>query len=244
VKHILTFILTITCSTILLAQSNEKLRITHLTDNFYIFTTWKDYKGTLFPSNGMYVVTNKGVVMIDCPWDSTQYQPLLDSITAKHNKRVVMCMATHFHEDRTGAFDYYRQKGIKTFASKETDIMCERRKEKRAEFTFNKNSSFMVGEYKFHTGFSGEGHTPDNIVVWFPKQKILYGGCLVKSTEAADLGNLEDANVTTWKQTMKNLKKKYKKSTFVIPGHQAWSNGILALEHTLKLLEENKKQTP
>jgi metallo-beta-lactamase class B len=241
VKKILTFIITIIYSTFLPAQETPKLRITHLTDNFYVFTTYKDYKGTLFPSNGMYVVTNKGVVMFDCPWDSTQYQPLLDSINAKHNKRVVMCMATHFHEDRTGAFAYYRQKGIKTFASKETDIMCENRKEKRAEFTFNKNSSFMVGEHKFHTGFSGEGHTQDNIVVWFPKQKILYGGCLVKSTEATDLGNLEDADVKAWKQTMKNLKKKYKKASYVIPGHQAWSNGILALEHTLKLLEEHKK---
>lgn len=200
-KKILTliFIFTIICSTILLAQSNEKLRITHLTDNFYIFTTWKDYKGTLFPSNGMYVVTNKGVVMLDCSWDSTQYQPLLDSINAKHNKRVVMCMATHFHEDRTGAFNYYRQKGIKTFATKETDMMCQRRKEKRAEITFLKNTAFRVGEregeYKFNTSYSGEGHTPDNIVVWFPKYKILYGGCLVKSTEATDLGNLEDANI-------------------------------------------------
>lgn len=240
-KHILIFIVAIIYSTIVSAQENPKLHITHLSDNFYIFTTYKDYKGTLFPSNGMYVVTNKGVVMFDCPWDSTQYQPLLDSINTKHNKRVLMCMATHFHEDRTGAFDYYKKKGIKTFASQETDIMCERKKEKRAEFTFNKNSSFMVGDYKFHTGFSGEGHTLDNIVIWFPKQKILYGGCLVKSTEATDLGNLEDADVKAWKQTMKNLKKKYKKATYVIPGHQAWSTGIQALEHTIKLLEENKK---
>lgn len=244
-KQILTIISIFISSTILLAQETPKLVINHLTDNFYIFTTYKGYKGTLFPANGMYVVTSKGVVMLDCPWDSTQYQPLLDSIQAKHNKRVVMCLATHFHEDRTGAFDYYREKGIKTFATKETDILCQRKKEKRAEITFLKNTTFRVGEktgeYKFNTSFSGEGHTADNIVVWFPKYKILYGGCLIKSTEATDLGNLEDANVAAWKKTMKNLKKKYKKAKYVIPGHQTWSNGIQPILHTLDLLKEAKK---
>lgn len=240
-KKTTTFILAFLFSVALLAQTTEKLRITHLTDNFYIFTTWKDYKGTSFPSNGMYVVTNKGVVMFDCPWDSTQFQPLLDSIQVKHNKKVVMNLATHFHEDRTGAFDYYRQKGIPTFASRETDILCSHKKEKRAETVVNKNTTFTVGDCIFHMAFSGEGHTADNIVIWFPKHKILYGGCLIKSTEANDLGNLDDANITAWKQTMKNLKKKYKKATYVVPGHQAWSNGIQAIEHTLKLLQEYKK---
>lgn len=40
---------------------------------------------------------------------------------------------------------------------------------------------------------------------------------------------------------MKNLKKKYKKAAYVIPGHQAWSTGIQAIVHTQKLLEEHKK---
>jgi hypothetical protein len=38
----------------------------------------------------MYLVTNQGVVLFDTPWDSTQFQQLLDSIKIKHGKDVVM----------------------------------------------------------------------------------------------------------------------------------------------------------
>jgi metallo-beta-lactamase class B len=59
---------------------NQKLQISHLTGSFYIYTTYNYYKGNLFPANGMYLVTENGVVMFDTPWDSTQFQPLIDSI--------------------------------------------------------------------------------------------------------------------------------------------------------------------
>ena len=38
-----------------------------------------------------------------------------------------------------------------------------------------------MGQHAFQTYYGGQGHTPDNIVIWFDKEKILYGGCLVKS---------------------------------------------------------------
>ena len=78
-------------------EGNNSLKISHLTGDFYIFVTYNLYKGAKIPANGMYLVTNKGVVMFDTPWDTTQFQPLLDSIKAKHNKAVVACFATHFH---------------------------------------------------------------------------------------------------------------------------------------------------
>src|SRR3954453_3187246 len=68
------------------------LQISHLTGDFYIYTTYVSLNGAPFPANGMYLVTNKGVVMFDTPWDSTQFQPLLDSIRIKYNKSVIMCI--------------------------------------------------------------------------------------------------------------------------------------------------------
>jgi metallo-beta-lactamase class B len=131
----------------------------------------------------MYLVTNNGVVMFDTPWDTTQFQPLLDSIENKHNKMVVLCIATHFHEDRTGGLDYYSQRGIKTYTTKKTDELSKERGMKRAEFLIEHDSTFTMGQYSFQTYFPGPGHTTDNIVVWFEKEKILYGGCLIKSAD-------------------------------------------------------------
>ena len=66
-------------------KPNSKLDITPLTGNFYIYTTYNEYQGSKTPAHGMYLVTKKGVVLFDTPWDTTQFQPLLDSI----QKRVV-----------------------------------------------------------------------------------------------------------------------------------------------------------
>jgi metallo-beta-lactamase class B len=219
---------------------NEKLKICPLTGDYYIFTTYRTFKGAPASSNGLYLVTDSGVVMIDTPWDTTQFQPLLDSIQARHRKKVVLCIATHSHEDRTGGLEFLKQQGVRTYTSRQTDSISKQQNEKRAEFYFCKDSVFKVGQYSFQTFYGGEGHTKDNLVIWFPKEKILYGGCLVKSIEATDLGYTADANLKAWPLTIKKLVQKFKKPGFIIPGHQGWKNTD-ALQHTLNLLKQNKK---
>jgi metallo-beta-lactamase class B len=220
---------------------NSGLIITHLTGDFYVYTTFGQYKGEPVPSNSMYLVTNEGVVLFDTPWDSTEFKPLLDSIKMRHGKNVVMCFATHFHEDRTAGLEYYRNLGIRTYTSKQTDELSKNRNEKRAEFLIYKDSLFTVGQYSFQTYYGGQGHSPDNIVIWFEKQKILYGGCLVKSTEADDLGNLSDANVENWAVTIQNIQHKFKNPEYIIPGHLDW-NSKESLNHTLDLIRLYKEK--
>lgn len=221
--------------------SDKKMEIKHLTDNFYIFTTYHTYKDILFPSNGMYLVTDEGVVLFDTPWDTTQFQPLLDSIKFKHKSDVVMCIATHSHEDRTAGLDYYKQLGIKTFTTKQTDDLCQIHNEPRAQYVIEKDTTFTYGKYSFQTFYAGQGHTPDNIVIWFEKEKILYGGCLIKSTDATDLGNLADANVNEWSTTLRNIKNKFKNPKFIIPGHQSWKSKK-SLDHTAKLVRKHLRK--
>ena len=217
----------------------HRLEISYLTGDFYIYTTYGSYQGNPVPANSMYLVTSKGVILFDTPWDSTQFQPLLDSIRIKHHLDVVVCISTHFHADRTAGLAYYRQKGIKTYTTELTDSLSRLRNEKRAEFIIPNDTIFSIGEHVFQTYYGGRGHSPDNIVIWFDKEKILYGGCLVKSTEADDLGNLSDANVKDWDVTIRNIQQKFRNPNFVIPGHLDWHNKE-SLVHTLKLIQQNE----
>lgn len=230
------FILTILCSALhLFAQpNNPKLTITHLTGDYYIYTTHNTYEGYKIPAHGLYLVTDSGVVLIDTPWDTTQFQPLLDSIRFKHGKEVVMCIATHWHSDRTDGLEYYKQKGIKTYTTKLTDELCKKNDKRRAEVVIENDTTFHIGQYTFETYYPGWGHTEDNIVVWFHNERILYGGCLIKGAESRDLGNLEDANVDEYVSTLKRVQRKYPHAKYILVSHHDWRSRK-SLGHSLKL---------
>ncbi len=234
----ITTILLLFLSATLSAQSpDSSLKISHLTGDFYVYETFNYYKGTRIPANGLYLVTSDGVVMIDSPWDTTQFQPLLDSIKTRHNKNVVLCIATHFHEDRTGGLVYNRKLGNKTYTPALTDGISSQRGMKRAEFLIYSDTVMTVGQYSFQTFYPGKGHAPDNIVVWFEKEKLLYGGCLVKSVDDNTLGNLGDASITDYAATIRNVQRKCKRPKYIITGHNDWTN-TGSLKHTLKMAEK------
>lgn len=219
-----------------------KLKISHLTGDFYIYTTYNTYKESLVPANGMYLVTTNGVILFDTPWDTTQFQPLLDSIKLNHRKSVVLCMATHWHSDKTAGLEYYRQQGIKTYTTVLTDEFSKKNNMKRAEFLMEKDTVFQVGQYAFETYYPGQGHTADNIIIWFKKEKILYGGCLIKGVDDENLGYLGDANVMEYASTLKKVKKKCRKPKFIIIAHSDWKN-INSLKHSLVMAKKLKKKS-
>lgn len=228
----LIFLLT---SAISWAQSTA-LRIEPAAKDCYVFITYHDYKGQRISANGLYVVTNAGVMMIDSPWDTTQFQPLLDSIWKRHHQHVVACIATHFHEDRTGGLAYYRQQGIRTYTTTKTDSLSKKRGMPRAEFLLKRDTVLKVGQYTFRTFFPGHGHAPDNIVVWVESQRLLYGGCLVKSVDDTTLGNLGDADVNAYAPTLRRVISTFPHPRVVITGHNQWRD-VRSLEHTLKMAE-------
>lgn len=221
--------------------ANAKLEISHLTGDFYIYTTYNTYEESQVPANGMYLVTNDGVVMFDTPWDTTQFQPLLDSIQLKHHKPVIMCFATHWHSDKTAGLEYYRNLGIKTYTTVLTDELSKKNNKKRAAFLMTKDTLFTVGQYHFETYYPGQGHTEDNIVIWFDKEKILYGGCLIKGADAENLGYTDDGNVFEYESTLKKVRKKYRNPNFIIVAHSDWHD-INSLKHSIKLAHKLKKK--
>lgn len=223
-------------------QTKEpKLKISHLTGDFYIYTTYNTYERSKIPASGMYLVTENGVALFDTPWDMTQFQPLLDSIKLRHNKDVTICIATHWHSDRTDGLEYYKQKGIKTYTTKLTDDLSKKNNKKRAEHLIEKDTIFNIGQYSFETYYPGQGHTEDNIVLWFDKEKVLYGGCLIKGAEAENLGYLGDGNVFEYETTLKNVQKKYPDPKYIIVSHHNWNN-INSLKHSIKMAKELKRE--
>jgi metallo-beta-lactamase class B len=222
-------------------NATPKLEITPLTGDFYIYTTYNAYQDIMLPAHGMYVVTDSGVVLFDTPWDTTQFQPLLDTIASRYHKDVITCIATHWHSDRTEGLEYYKDKGIATYTTALTDSLSAANNKKRAEHIIYKDTIFHIAQYAFEIYYPGPGHTTDNIVIWFEKEKILYGGCLIKGADAKNLGNLADANVEAYATTLENVRRKYADPKYIIVSHSDWSNNR-SLKHSIKLAKRLKRK--
>lgn len=222
----------------LVAQADTaKLNIEQLTGNFYCYTTYNTYENSRVPAIGMYLCTSNGVVLFDTPWDTTQFQPLLDSIENRHHQKVLLCIATHWHSDRTEGLDYYRKQGISTYTTVLTDQLCQQNGKKRAAFLISRDTTFQVGHSSFETFYPGEGHTKDNIVIWFKKERILYGGCLIKGADAESLGYLGDANVKEYANTLKRVQKKFPDPKYIVVSHSD-SKSSRSLMHSIIMAQK------
>ncbi|HEV7379538.1 MAG TPA: subclass B1 metallo-beta-lactamase, partial [Dyadobacter sp.] len=93
-----------------------------------------------------------------------------------------------------------------------------------------------VGREKVIAEFNGEGHTHDNVIGYFPAEKAMFGGCLIKELKAGK-GFLGDANENEWPSTVRKVKSKYPDTKIVIPGHGA-TGDLKLLDYTITLFEK------
>jgi metallo-beta-lactamase class B len=81
--------------------------------------------------------------------------------------------------------------------------------------------------------FPGHSHSPDNVVVYFPRQGILFGSCLTRSGNS--LGHREDADLRSWRKAM-NIVKDIPAIIVVLGFGDNYSPSIV--NHTIRLLEQ------
>lgn len=217
------------------------LEITPLVPNHYVHTTYQLYQNNPFPSNGLIVSTSAGIILVDTGWGLEQTELLLAQIEQKMKQKVVLCIVTHAHEDRIGGVKAFQQRGIKIIGTPLTAQKTVAQGLPAPEGILPQDTTFRVGNTTVQTYFPGAGHTEDNIVVYFPDSKVLAGGCLIKSYVAMGIGNIADANLKTWKQSVNNVRKKFPKADFVIPGHEKWDN-LASFSRTIELVEQNSKK--
>ncbi|MBK0401619.1 subclass B1 metallo-beta-lactamase [Adhaeribacter sp. BT258] len=225
------------------SQNNNKLaiKVTPLTTGIYVHTSYKLLNGQPFPSNGLLVETTEGVVLIDTGWGEKPTKEILDWVKNNLRKPVVLCVVSHAHEDRLGGIKALQKQNIRVISTRLTAESAARNKHPQPAGILPADTTISVGGTNIRTFYPGPGHTEDNITVWFPDQKVLYGGCFVKSTHAKDLGNVADANLRAWPNSLNTVISEFPDPNFVIPGHQDWSNKM-ALQHTLNLLRNVKSR--
>lgn len=227
-----------------LAQSSQKpkLTVTPLNNRVFVHTTYGEYQKNYIPSNGLIIKTSEGVVLVDTGWDSEgntdNTQRLLRWVADSLQQPVRLCIVTHAHEDRVGGIQALRKAGVRVVSTPLTAQKSVKLGYEAPEGILPNDTTFTIGHEPIRCYFPGEGHTSDNIVVWLPNQRILHGGCFVKSVAAFGMGNIADANLSEWTNSMRRVIDQFGTANVVVPGHEEWGD-TKALDHTLRLLEKH-----
>jgi len=222
---------------------NTDIELMKINENFYVHTSWFDFPGFgRFPSNGLIFVKNGKALLIDTPNTNEQTLNLYDFLQDHLKATITKIVVGHSHSDCMGGLSALHEKGVESIACAETIQICTSQKLPIPQKSFVDS---MVLEFEGETvvcRYFGAGHTTDNIVVYFPTSKILFGGCLIKSLNSKGLGNTKEADIEHWDNTVFNIKKTYPSVKLVIPGHGAFGDGNL-LEHTIALVRDYKQKT-
>jgi metallo-beta-lactamase class B len=189
------------------------------------------------PSNGGIAQFGTEILLIDSAWNDAQTKLILDWIEKELHAKPSLAVFTHSHEDRLGGIHEIHQRGIKTMSLLLTAELAKQRGVESPQQTFQEQTTVTLGKQKIQMQYLGSGHTQDNIVVWLPEQQILFGGCLIKSAQAGDLGNTREADLPQWPKTVEKVHQEFKQAKIVVPGHGDPS-GIEAVTHTLTLLQK------
>jgi glyoxylase-like metal-dependent hydrolase (beta-lactamase superfamily II) len=187
-----------------------------------------------FPANGMAVRLADGVLLVDTGWNDEQADALAAWAVAALAAPVRRAIVTHSHTDRTGGVFALRRRGVSVLALDGTIGRMEGAGG-AIQALFAASSSVHVDTEGFEAFYPGAAHAPDNIVVWFPGPRILFGGCMVKAEDAPALGNVADADLPAWPKAIEAVQSRYPKADIVVPGHGP-VGGPQALAHTLDLL--------
>jgi glyoxylase-like metal-dependent hydrolase (beta-lactamase superfamily II) len=206
---------------------SDDVQVRRIAPGLWVHTTWMPLgDGTPYPANGMLLETPEGGVLIDTGWNEAQTETLL-AWAAREGRPVRRAYVTHAHNDRMGGIPALRRAGVPVQGSALTVQLAPEEGLSAPDVIRALQlgaDSEPLSEGPVQLFYPGPGHTRDNLVVWFPRQFVLFGGCLIKADTATTIGNVADADVPNWPLAVRRVRETYPGVRMVVPGHGAVSS--------------------
>jgi len=187
-------------------------------------------------SHGLVIRSAEGVLLVDTAWDDADTAEILHLAREQIGAPVSAAVVTHAHADKMGGMTALRLAGIRSFAHALSNEDAPARGLEPASdalFAGGERERVVMGAVVFHPG---AGHTRDNLVVYYPPARVLFGGCLIRPGDASDLGNTADADIARWADSVRAVTARFPEARIVVPSHGP-SGGRELLDHTIELAE-------
>ena len=236
----------------------EDLYVRQVKEGVFVITHSFPWAG-----NSMIVEMDNGnLVLVDTPYTPEATREVLEWIEARLGKRQITAINTGFHYDNLGGNSYLVERGIPVYGSDLTArLLDDRGEEMRAMtldwlqapryqryrdahqalpyvapthlFDVREGLQLPFGDEIVQVYYPGPSHSPDNVVVYFPDRKLLFGGCMIIGMD--EVGNTSDADIAAWPESVRALGRF--DFDMLVPGHgDRLDPGLL--EHTVNLLAD------
>ncbi len=214
------------------------IQLTRIADAVWVHTSSRTINGVPTPSNGLVVKTRSaGLILVDTAWDDEQTRELLRAARRQIGSDVRLALITHAHDDRIGGIRALRAERIRVVSTSLTGKLAGAQGLPAPEPARQNPATFTIDATTIEFYFPGPGHSPDNAVVWVPGARVLFGGCLVKAMDATTKGNIADADLRAWPESVRTVMRRYPMAAIVVPGHGRWGGREL-LEHTIDVVSQ------
>lgn len=223
------------------ATSLKPVTIEPLTENTWLHISGAKFgKDKYYYSNGLIVKRGDSLILIDTAWGAAQTRELLALIKQQINLPVTAAIVTHWHDDRAGGSDVLKSAGIEVFAQPMTLKLAKVNNKPVPENAILElaQAGKKVSWQGLELLYPGPAHSMDNIVVWLPQQKMLIGGCAVRSLGAKNLGYTDDGDVSSWPQAIEHIESHFNHADIVVPGHGKVGDNKL-FSHTKQLAQKH-----
>ncbi|MGD1830423.1 MAG: MBL fold metallo-hydrolase [Spirochaetaceae bacterium] len=248
-------------------QLSPELQIREIEKNSYLITHSFPWPANSL----LLILEEPHALLIDTPYTPEATGQVLDWLQEQFGPGLdITAINTGFHIDNLGGNKALLERGIPIYGSELTAELLDRKgsdtmsklslwlrgreNEKYLKvytdfdffkpnrlFDIHEEQKLTLGSTDIIIHYPGPTHTYDNLVVYIPGKKLLFGGCMILSSQTNKPGFIEDGNLYEWQKSLVNLKNRFTDARIVIPGHGDPGSPNL-IDHTEKVLRDSNKQ--
>jgi glyoxylase-like metal-dependent hydrolase (beta-lactamase superfamily II) len=218
-----------------------------------------------WPANSLLVrYPGRYIVWVDTPYTDSGTEQVWKWIKSDLGNEKIIEINTGFHNDNLGGNGFLLEKSIDIYGTDLIVKMLNDQSENTRSqilkwlkapelknyynvhstakyhapnkvITIKANKSVNLLNGLLEVYYPGPSHSKDNLIVYFPDKKLLFGGCAVKSIQSKNLGFTGDAVMSEWPKSLKRVLDRYNDALLVVPGHGK-VGGLELIKHTIELL--------
>ncbi|WP_251369740.1 MBL fold metallo-hydrolase [Polynucleobacter sp. AP-Nino-20-G2] len=193
-----------------------------------------------FISNAGFVITPKGVVVVDALGSPVLAQKLIAEIRKKTVQKIVAVVVTHYHADHIYGLQEFKKIGAKIYAQNQginylaSETAKQRLIASRVDFApwvnaatrlvsadvwIDQSQLLNIGGVEFKITRVGPAHAPEDLMIYVPSEGVLFAGDLVFRGRIPFVANADSRG---WLSALEEIERINPK--IVIPGHGNYSN--------------------